>query len=549
MKCSMLLNSLLEIKDKRQLMITNQTGKVKWIIEGTAKWFEDAVYDDENPYEKRGEADKKNPIPEILSVGLDVFTEDKDAYRRFAFWKLILGNCPGIRNDLANIFNVSDLKDVSGLEVDPTGIKNLEFIMAKTEATKDCQDLDWECFGRKITDCVTQCGSDTNCIDKCYKSLNCPPGPDDPNHYRSSFDKFNQEYHLLSFFNLLQTAMQVYQVATVIKNDMSILDSNEKKDGGYFVDYNNSKFNGLLNIKGDISQIKFGTISNEYSGNIPPYSAKTIVVNRISGDISKSNRKPYLSANLSLGIMEKDHILWNGDVLTNISDINHKEHMWGRASGLILPNPIVSDPNRFWWAYDKCLTDSNQTSARYMTIVNTDQKNKLSAEIFAGIAPKSYFSMSIGGNEKISCISSYRGGSEYLLNPANPNYFDAINLYTAIYIGYDESRLAEFQLGFMNPVNFNNGPHIISSAGGFYVHKKGNQEVESFYLSTCPGTYGTLNIQSVQPYSLPKSGCESGKLVTGTFSFDGCRWNSTTAVKVAGNLSAVADSNCGIDYR
>lgn len=153
-------------------------GGAAWLTEGTAVWFEDELYDDEDPHIIEGFANKSNPISEILSVRLDAVyrckskcCDDPDdqkqsllvnPYRRFAFWKLVLGNCPGIRNNLANILNVSDLK------VDPTGIKNLEFIMAETEATKDCQDLDWECFGRKITDCVTQCGSDTNCIDRTF---------------------------------------------------------------------------------------------------------------------------------------------------------------------------------------------------------------------------------------------------------------------------------------------------------------------------------------------------------------------------------------------
>lgn len=88
-----------------------------WIIEGTARWFEDELFDDLDTYREKEES----PLPPILSVGLDApglfadqekseFDGWKSPYKRFGFWKLLFsGGSPRCRNTtLSDLFSTQD---------------------------------------------------------------------------------------------------------------------------------------------------------------------------------------------------------------------------------------------------------------------------------------------------------------------------------------------------------------------------------------------------------------------------------------------------------
>ncbi len=66
-----------------------------WIIEGTARWFEDYLFDSLNTYH----ALCHNPMPQILTFGLAAL-DDPTApptwpYDRIAFWKMVESSCSG----------------------------------------------------------------------------------------------------------------------------------------------------------------------------------------------------------------------------------------------------------------------------------------------------------------------------------------------------------------------------------------------------------------------------------------------------------------------
>jgi len=92
-------------------------GKVKWFIEGTARWFEDEIYDKLNLYrlkERRGY--------QILAVGLASEVNKKDKrtrpYNKFAYFKLMSNKCTKFRPNYNQILSISE-----SINYDKGGIK------------------------------------------------------------------------------------------------------------------------------------------------------------------------------------------------------------------------------------------------------------------------------------------------------------------------------------------------------------------------------------------------------------------------------------------
>lgn len=91
----------------------------KWLYEGTARWFEDEVFDSLDTYKVK----EPGPLGAILSRGLNAFdTSDnvnppRDAltrsYSRFGFFKMVSSHCPGL--DLVQAFNVDGATDPTGI--------------------------------------------------------------------------------------------------------------------------------------------------------------------------------------------------------------------------------------------------------------------------------------------------------------------------------------------------------------------------------------------------------------------------------------------------
>jgi len=85
----------------------------QWIYEGTARWFEDEVFDDLNTYLLK----ETVPIKRILDFGLGMWPDDgfegSRAYLRFAFWKMIRQQCRGF--SLPDVLNFSTNGDPNGM--------------------------------------------------------------------------------------------------------------------------------------------------------------------------------------------------------------------------------------------------------------------------------------------------------------------------------------------------------------------------------------------------------------------------------------------------
>ncbi len=121
----------------RSNVIADVGEPAKWLFEGTARWFEDEVFDTLDTYLEK----ERNPLRPVLASGLDArdtsgvappATADPRtrSYARFAFFKLVSGHCPGI--DFRQLFNW----DAAG---DPTGAVNFAGGLASA---------DWRCdFG------------------------------------------------------------------------------------------------------------------------------------------------------------------------------------------------------------------------------------------------------------------------------------------------------------------------------------------------------------------------------------------------------------------
>ncbi len=92
-----------------------------WLIEGTARWFEDELFDLDNPYRlKEGFS-----IAAVLRSGLNAPADLSRPYQRFAFWKLIDGRCGVTKHNRWRSLLNGDFVASWGHDPDPTGIRNL----------------------------------------------------------------------------------------------------------------------------------------------------------------------------------------------------------------------------------------------------------------------------------------------------------------------------------------------------------------------------------------------------------------------------------------
>ena len=86
-----------------------------WLTEGTARWFEDELYDSLNSY-----VSKERDGERILETGLGAIPDSNDnrsrPYQRFSFFKLVQDSCTGFDAGLVGLFNVNSSTDASGLE-------------------------------------------------------------------------------------------------------------------------------------------------------------------------------------------------------------------------------------------------------------------------------------------------------------------------------------------------------------------------------------------------------------------------------------------------
>ncbi|AUC89682.1 hypothetical protein CW735_17095 [Alteromonas sp. MB-3u-76] len=90
------------------LLIDQGTAK-RWMIEGSARWFEDRVYDNLNTYRGTGNS-------RFLEQGLNSKDGDLEPYRRFAFIKLIESKCSQFDSSYINMINIDSAGDSSGIE-------------------------------------------------------------------------------------------------------------------------------------------------------------------------------------------------------------------------------------------------------------------------------------------------------------------------------------------------------------------------------------------------------------------------------------------------
>ena len=95
------------------LLIRQGTG-TRWMAEGTARWFEDDVYDSDNSYSfKEGFSGLR-----ILETGLNsVHASDTRtrSYQRFSFFKLVQRKCSGFDSLLPTLYSVDPITDRSGI--------------------------------------------------------------------------------------------------------------------------------------------------------------------------------------------------------------------------------------------------------------------------------------------------------------------------------------------------------------------------------------------------------------------------------------------------
>lgn len=82
--------------------VLSQCGKhAWWLTEGTARWFEDHLFDDLDTYRLK----EDQPLQPILEAGLGSYPgrDDKRPYARFAFCKMLTSRCTGFK--LAEVLN------------------------------------------------------------------------------------------------------------------------------------------------------------------------------------------------------------------------------------------------------------------------------------------------------------------------------------------------------------------------------------------------------------------------------------------------------------
>ena len=99
----------------RRLLIDDGGDSYQWLTEGTARWFEDELYDGLDTY-----LEKEDRGYRIMEAGLNSVRGDRkrSPYQRFSFFKLLSEKCPGFHDQFQNVLNADDDRD-------PTGIENL----------------------------------------------------------------------------------------------------------------------------------------------------------------------------------------------------------------------------------------------------------------------------------------------------------------------------------------------------------------------------------------------------------------------------------------
>ena len=102
-----------------------------WLTEGTAEWFPDELMDTLNLY-FAGLPRIGSPIMEVglYSQQDPRFDERRDAYERFAFFKLLTENCRDFHSHIRNLLND---RSEGLVGEDKTGIVNLSLILAEAE--------------------------------------------------------------------------------------------------------------------------------------------------------------------------------------------------------------------------------------------------------------------------------------------------------------------------------------------------------------------------------------------------------------------------------
>lgn len=182
-----------------------------WFIEGTARWFEDEVFDGENSYIEVERSGSK-----VLEVGLNAphgSESNQRPYQRFSFFKLLNSKCSAF-GTMYNEFN----NNIDSTE--PSGINNL--LVDLLDASCD--------FGNQL-------GNDRK--------------------------------------DSLEAALIYYQYATQYKNDMKLFDNDETGQGGQgrnrspfrFVS-SRTHYGEELEANGSIKSIKL-----DYIKKIPAYGA------------------------------------------------------------------------------------------------------------------------------------------------------------------------------------------------------------------------------------------------------------------------------------
>ncbi|PMG29725.1 hypothetical protein BCU94_02945 [Shewanella sp. 10N.286.52.C2] len=115
--------------DNRDLLIDGNSSR-SWLIEGTARWFEDELYDSLDTFKS-----KEGSGSRINEAGINADDGDgiRRPYQRFSFFKLVTKSCPNFAGNLQATFNVE-------LSNDPSGITNLTSLFS-----------DWSCnFGAHL---------------------------------------------------------------------------------------------------------------------------------------------------------------------------------------------------------------------------------------------------------------------------------------------------------------------------------------------------------------------------------------------------------------
>ncbi len=157
-----------KVLGKTNILAAAQTDRRLWIIEGLARWFEDDLFDSLDTYQRK----ERPPLRRILEAGFAAEEGKfiKRPYARFGLWKLIDEHCGGFTGTLklADILNA----DLSG---DSFASKHLDALLA---------------------------GADCN--------------------FTTALGVDNQ--------SSMSALLANYQYATLVANDISLIDSNENRN-------------------------------------------------------------------------------------------------------------------------------------------------------------------------------------------------------------------------------------------------------------------------------------------------------------------------------